>query len=59
MAGEQVAVRQATLHQNRDWPVLNDYRGVFAGLFQPMYGLSPAQLGRVFEGVTPQPLGLV
>jgi hypothetical protein len=39
--------------------VLNDYRGVFAGLFQPMYGLSPAQLGRVFEGVTPQPLGLV
>lgn len=59
VAGEQVAVRQATLHQNRDWPVLNDYRGVFAGLFQPMYGLSPAQLGRVFEGVTPQPLGLV
>jgi hypothetical protein len=39
--------------------VLNEYRGVFAGLFQGMYGLSAAQLGRVFDGVTPQDLGLV
>ncbi|MEX8494089.1 DUF1501 domain-containing protein [Sphaerotilus sp.] len=59
VVGEQVAVRQATLFQNRDWPVLNEYRGVFAGLFQQMYGLSAAQLGRVFEGVTPLGLGLV
>lgn len=59
VAGEQVAVRLDTLHQNRDWPVLNEYRGVFAGLFQGMYGLSAAQLGRVFDGVTPQQLGLV
>lgn len=59
VVGEQVAVRLDTLHQNRDWPVLNEYRGVFAGLFQGMYGLSAAQLGRVFEGVTPQGLGLV
>jgi uncharacterized protein (DUF1501 family) len=57
--GEQVAVRQATLFQNRDWPVLNEYRGVFAGLFQGMYGLSSAQLGRVFDGTVPQMLGLV
>jgi uncharacterized protein (DUF1501 family) len=59
VAGEQVAVRLDTLHQGRDWPVLNDYRGVFAGLFQPMYGLSAAQLGRVFDGVAPLGLGLV
>lgn len=59
VAGEQVAVRLDTLHQNRDWPVLNEYRGVFAGLFQGMYGLSAAQLGRVFDGVTSQKLGLV
>jgi hypothetical protein len=49
----------ATLHQNRDWPVLNEYRAVFGGLFQGMYGLSAAQLGRVFDGVAPQGLGLV
>jgi uncharacterized protein (DUF1501 family) len=59
VVGEQVAVRLDTLHQGRDWPVLNDYRGVFAGLFQPMYGLSAAQLGRVFDGVAPLGLGLV
>ncbi len=59
VAGEQVAVRMDTLHQKRDWPVLNEYRGVFGGLFQSMYGLSAAQLGRVFEGVAPMGLGLV
>ncbi len=59
VVGEQVPVRLDTLHQKRDWPVLNEYRGVFAGLFQQMYGLSAAQLGRVFEGVTPLGLGLV
>jgi uncharacterized protein (DUF1501 family) len=59
VVGEQVAVRMDTLHQSRDWPVLNEYRGVFAGLFQQMYGLSAAQLGRVFEGVAPVGLGLV
>lgn len=59
VAGEQVAVRLDTLHQGRDWPVLNDYRGVLAGLFRTMYGLSAAQLGRVFEGAAPLGLGLV
>jgi hypothetical protein len=39
--------------------VLNEYRAVFGGLFSRMYGLSPAQLGRVFEGVAPRDLQLV
>ncbi|WP_213953593.1 DUF1501 domain-containing protein [Variovorax sp. dw_954] len=57
--GEQVDVSQPALFQNRDWPVLNEYRAVFAGLFARMYGLSPSQLDRVFAGVTPRDLQLV
>ena len=57
--GEQVEVSQATLFQNRDYPVLNEYRAVFGGLFARMYGLSPAQLDRVFAGVAPRDLRLV
>ncbi|SCK50209.1 Uncharacterized conserved protein, DUF1501 family [Variovorax sp. HW608] len=59
VVGEQVAVTQERLFQNRDYPVLNEYRAVFGGLFRRMYGLSPAQLGRVFEGVAPKDLGLI
>ena len=40
-------------------PVLNEYRAVFGGLFKRMYGLSPAQLARVFDGVAPKDLQLV
>jgi uncharacterized protein (DUF1501 family) len=57
--GEQVAVMQDRLFQNRDYPVLNEYRAVFGGLFRRMYGLSPAQLGQVFDGVAPKDLALV
>lgn len=59
VVGEQQALTQATLFQNRDYPVLNEYRAVFGGLFQRMYGLSPAQLARVFDGVAPKDLQLV
>ncbi len=57
--GEQAEVSQPALFQNRDWPVLNEYRAVFGGLFARMYGLSPAQLDRVFSGVPPRDLRLV
>ncbi|MDB5730145.1 MAG: hypothetical protein JWQ03_40 [Variovorax sp.] len=57
--GEQAEVSQPALFQNRDWPVLNEYRAVFGGLFARMYGLTPAQLDRVFPGVAPKDLGLV
>jgi uncharacterized protein (DUF1501 family) len=59
VVGDQVEVAQERLFQNRDYPVLNEYRAVFAGLFSRMYGLSPSQLGRVFEGVAHKELGLV
>jgi uncharacterized protein (DUF1501 family) len=59
IAGEQVRVEQATLFQNRDLPVLNDYRAVLGGLFRRQYGLSPAQLEAVFPGAKLQDLGLL
>jgi len=58
IVGEQVKVEQATLFQNRDFPVLTDYRAMFAGLFQRIYGLDAAATQRVFAGVRPAELGL-
>jgi hypothetical protein len=57
--GDQVKVEQASLFQNRDYPVLTDYRSMFAGLFQRMYGLEAASVQRIFAGVHPAELGLV
>ena len=57
--GEQVKVEQATLFQNRDYPVLTDYRAMFAGLFQHMFGLETASLQRIFAQVHAADLGLV
>ena len=59
VAGEQVALSQATLFQNRDMPVLNEYRAVLGGLLRRTFGLTPAQLEHVFAGVRPLELGLV
>ncbi|MCW2005107.1 uncharacterized protein (DUF1501 family) [Xanthomonas arboricola] len=59
IAGEQVAVAQAQLLQNRDYPVLNNYRDLFGGLLGRLWGLSPSQLERVFPGARPRDLGLV
>jgi uncharacterized protein (DUF1501 family) len=57
--GEQVKVEQPHLFQNRDYPVLTDYRAMFAGLFQHMYGLDAASVQRIFPGVHPAELGIV
>jgi uncharacterized protein (DUF1501 family) len=59
IAGEQVRVEQSTLFQNRDYPVLNEYRALFGGLFSRMYGLNASQLDRVFPGIAPKELGLI
>ncbi len=59
IAGEQVAVAQPTLNQNRDLPVLTDYRSMFAGLLAKMYGLSPAQIDEVFPGAKAKDMALV
>jgi uncharacterized protein (DUF1501 family) len=58
--GEQVALDgPAALNQGRDWPVLNEYRAVFGGLFQRLYGLDAGQLQRVFPGGEARDLGLI
>lgn len=48
IAGEQQGLSASTLFQNRDYPVLNDYRSVLGGLFARTYGLRPTALARVF-----------
>jgi uncharacterized protein (DUF1501 family) len=53
MAGAQMKVGRSTLFQDRDYPVLNEYRAVLGGLFASMWSLSPDQLQRIFPGSTP------
>ena len=59
IVGEQVAVTQANLLQNRDYPVLNNYRDVLGGLMARLWGLRRDQLQAVFPQATPGDLGLV
>jgi uncharacterized protein (DUF1501 family) len=59
VAGEQRRVAHDTLFQDRDYPVLNDYRGVLGGLFRTMWGLSADQSAHVFEQAAPLDLHLV
>jgi uncharacterized protein (DUF1501 family) len=59
IAGEQVRLERANLFQDRDYPVLNEYRAVLGGLFASLWGLSSEQVQRVFPGVTPVELHLV
>jgi len=59
VAGEQVAVDQAHLFQNRDYPVLTDYRALLGGLIARIYGLDQSGLQRVFASVQPRDLGLL
>src|SRR5580693_1293960 len=59
VAGEQRSLSRATLFQDRDLPVLNDYRAVLGGLFRRLWGLSPEQSERVFAQTAPRDLKLV
>jgi len=59
IAGRQVALAEASLFQNRDLPVLNDYRSVLAYLFARIYGLGDAALGRVLPGARVENFGIV
>ena len=45
---EQQRLERANLFQDRDYPVLNDYRALLAGLFRSMWSLTPAQIEPVF-----------
>nr|WP_315481971.1 DUF1501 domain-containing protein [uncultured Undibacterium sp.] len=57
--GQQIALTPSSLFQNRDYPVLNEYRAVLGGLFARSYGLSAKQMNQIFAGVTPLDLGLI
>jgi uncharacterized protein (DUF1501 family) len=59
VAGEQRSLSRATLFQDRDLPVLNDYRAVLGGLFRRLWGLSPEQSERVFAQAAPRDFRLV
>ena len=50
IAGEQVRVARGTLFQDRDYPVLNEYRALLGGLFSRVYGLDAAQGDRPQRG---------
>ena len=59
IAGQQLAVNAQSLLQNRDYPVLNNYRDVLAGLTGRMWGLSNSQSQLVFPGAHAKDLQLV
>jgi uncharacterized protein (DUF1501 family) len=59
IAGDQVKVEQAQLFQNRDYPVLNDYRAMLSGLFQRMFGLQTDRLQKIFADVQQKDLSLI
>ncbi|MEO5830475.1 MAG: DUF1501 domain-containing protein [Rhodanobacter sp.] len=59
IAGEQAAVNAAGLLQNRDYPVLNNYRDVLGGLLARTWGLSGSQLQTIFPQAQPKDLQLV
>jgi uncharacterized protein (DUF1501 family) len=58
-AGEQVDVAPRSLNQNRDWPVMNEYRAMLGGVFKRMYSLDNTRLDRVFPDTVPHDLGLI
>jgi uncharacterized protein (DUF1501 family) len=59
IAGEQVAVTQDNLLQNRDYKVLNNYRDVYAGLLGRIWGLQGNHMQSVFPQARPRDLQLV
>jgi uncharacterized protein (DUF1501 family) len=59
IAGEQIAVTAQTLNQNRDFPVLTEYRGLIGGIFKRMYSLDNSRIGTVFPNALPLELGLI
>lgn len=59
IAGPQTAVTEAGLFQNRDLPVLTDYRALIGGMLKRGYGLSQAQLTQIFPQATPADLALI
>ncbi len=59
IAGEQTKIERASLFQDRDYPVLNEYRSVLGGLFATLWGLPLDQVQKVFPDTSPVDLKLV
>jgi uncharacterized protein (DUF1501 family) len=59
IAGAQQRVSRGALFQDRDYPVLNDYRAVLGGLFRSLWGLSTSQCAGIFPQIAPLDLRLV
>ncbi len=59
IVGAQQKLERGKLFQDRDYPVLNDYRAVLGGLFRTMWGLSPQQSATIFQQIAPVDLKLV
>ena len=59
LVGPQVRITADTLNQQRDLPVLTDYRGLIGGLVQKQFALGPNRLAAVFPGVQPIAFDLV
>jgi uncharacterized protein (DUF1501 family) len=51
IAGEQIGVQAGNLFQNRDYPVLNEYRALLSFVLTRAYTPSAADLQYVFPGV--------
>jgi len=59
IAGDQIQVAQQTLFQDRDYPVLNEYRAVLGGLMSRVYGLSGDRLQNVFPDTAAKDVSLI
>jgi uncharacterized protein (DUF1501 family) len=59
IAGEQQSLERANLFQDRDYPVLNDYRAVLGDLFRSLWGLTSEQCAQIFPQIAPARLNLV
>jgi uncharacterized protein (DUF1501 family) len=59
IVGEQVPLIAANLFQNRDYPVLNEYRALLGGLMARQFSLSAAQVDQVFPGAPARDFGLL
>lgn len=57
--GEQIAVNANTLFQHRDFPVLNDYRGLLGGIFARQFQLNRQQLDNIFPQFSARDWGLL
>lgn len=59
VVGEQIKLDRNSLFQNRDYPVINEYRSILGGLFAGIYGLNVKQLNEIFTDIKIKDTGLI